>query len=62
MTTTELTTTGWWWDHPQPYNSNFDGEILLAIIGWMIIGIIVIAPILMMAFGAIMRSVDRVKK
>lgn len=61
MTTTMMTTTAGWWTAQQPYNINFDGRVLINTISWMIFILILIAPILLIIFTLICKSIERVR-
>lgn len=61
MTTTMMTTTAGWWTAQQPYNINFDGRVLINTISWMILWLILIAPILLIIFTLICKSIERVR-
>jgi hypothetical protein len=60
MTTTMMTTTAWWWTAQQPYNINFDGRVLIDTISWMILWMILIAPVLLIIFTLICKAVEAV--
>lgn len=56
-----MTTTAWWWTGQQPYNINFDGDILMATISWMIFALVLLAPVLLIIFTLICKSIERVR-
>lgn len=48
-----MTTTGWWWELPQPYNINFDGTVLWRVVCWMILIAFLATPIVFIMFTAL---------
>jgi len=56
-----MTTTAGWWTAQQPYNINFDGRVLISTISWMILWLILLAPILLIIFTLICKSIERVR-